>query len=75
MTLYSRFHPDTLVKPKRIPAEVIAKVRAIENQRPKVGKKELLSLRLDPDIIASYRATGTGWQARMNDDLRKARGL
>lgn len=75
MSLTSRFHPNTLVKPKKIPAEVIAKVRAIENQRPKVGKKELLTLRLDPDVIASYRDTGTGWQVRMNDDLRKARKL
>ncbi|WP_371346094.1 BrnA antitoxin family protein [Ancylobacter sp. IITR112] len=37
--------------------------------------KRLLSLRLDSDVIEEYRRTGQGWQARMNDDLRKARGL
>lgn len=27
--------------------------------------KRLLSLRIDPDVIDAYRATGAGWQARM----------
>jgi uncharacterized protein (DUF4415 family) len=32
-------------------------------------------LRLDPDIIAAFRAGGPGWQSRINDALRKAAGL
>lgn len=37
--------------------------------------KEKVSLRLDPDVIAHFRATGPGWQRRMNDALRAAAGL
>ena len=37
--------------------------------------KEALSLRLDPDVIAHYRATGPGWQSRINETLRKAANL
>lgn len=37
--------------------------------------KQLLTLRLDPDVIAYFRSTGEGWQTRMNEALRKAAGL
>ena len=30
------------------------------------GTKELISLRLDRDAIAAYRATGRNWQSRLN---------
>lgn len=44
--------------------------------RPTVDHpKQQISVRLDPDIIRHYKATGKGWQARMNDDLRKVAGL
>ncbi len=32
--------------------------------------KEKISLRLDGDVIAFFRATGTGWQTRLNAVLR-----
>jgi uncharacterized protein (DUF4415 family) len=35
----------------------------------KTPTKRPISLRLDPDVLAAYRATGKGWQARMNDTL------
>jgi uncharacterized protein (DUF4415 family) len=39
--------------------------------RPKSDqRKQLLSLRLDPDVIEAYRATGPGWQTRMQEVLR-----
>ena len=34
--------------------------------------KELISIRLDPDITAHFRASGPGWQTRLNDTLRRA---
>jgi uncharacterized protein (DUF4415 family) len=41
--------------------------------RPKgSGKKELVSLRIDRDLIAHFRAGGPGWQTRLNDTLREA---
>lgn len=44
--------------------------------RPKADlTKTPVTIRLDPDIVDHYKATGKGWQSRMNDDLRKAAGL
>jgi len=31
-----------------------------------------MKLRLDHDVLAAYRKTGSGWQTRINADLRKA---
>ena len=35
--------------------------------------KKQVTLRLDPDVIDKFRATGKGWQARMNEVLKAAR--
>ena len=44
--------------------------------RPKSGQtKALLSLRLDAEVIEGFRATGPGWQSRINDALRTHLGL
>ncbi len=37
----------------------------------KTPTKKPISLRLDPDVIEHFRATGPGWQSRINDALRK----
>lgn len=34
------------------------------------GTKEQLTLRLDSSILSTFKATGKGWQTRMNDALR-----
>jgi uncharacterized protein (DUF4415 family) len=33
-------------------------------------RKELVSVRLSPDVLAWLRATGPGWQTRLDDMLR-----
>ena len=39
--------------------------------RPKsAATKEPVKLRLDADVLAALRATGEGWQTRINDTLR-----
>lgn len=44
--------------------------------RPKSeAPKKPVSLRLDPDVLAHFKASGPGWQTRINDALRKAAGL
>jgi uncharacterized protein (DUF4415 family) len=35
-----------------------------------VGGKKLISLRLDPDVVEWFKATGPGYQTRMNAALR-----
>lgn len=34
------------------------------------GKKEQVTLRLDAEILEQFKATGNGWQTRINDALR-----
>ncbi len=38
------------------------------------GVKELVSLRIDQDVLAHFQEGGSGWQERINDALRKAAG-
>jgi uncharacterized protein (DUF4415 family) len=41
--------------------------------RPKSGKaRTSISLRLPPETLARWKATGPGWQTRMADALSKA---
>lgn len=45
--------------------------KLVRRGRPKAAvTKEPVKLRLDPDILAAFRAEGPGWQTRMNDALR-----
>jgi uncharacterized protein (DUF4415 family) len=37
--------------------------------------KLAIKLRLDPDVIEYFRATGPGWQTRINETLRRAAKL
>jgi uncharacterized protein (DUF4415 family) len=40
--------------------------------RPRADRiKKLIALRIDPDIIEGFRATGPGWQSRINAALRE----
>ena len=39
------------------------------------GARELVSLRIDQDVLAHFQADGPGWQDRLNAALRKAVGL
>jgi uncharacterized protein (DUF4415 family) len=55
---------DKLIRPARVVG------------RPKKeGPKEAVSIRLDADVLAYFRATGPGWRSRINAALRRAAGL
>jgi uncharacterized protein (DUF4415 family) len=44
--------------------------------RPKAAApKRSVHLRLSPDVLAHFRATGKGWQTRIDEALRKAAKL
>jgi uncharacterized protein (DUF4415 family) len=38
------------------------------------GAKEMVSLRIDQDVLEHFQAGGAGWQDRINEALRKAAG-
>jgi uncharacterized protein (DUF4415 family) len=42
--------------------------------RPPVARpRQQISIRLDPDVIARFKATGKGWQGRINEALKRAK--
>ena len=44
--------------------------------RPRAATtKEAVKLRLDADVLAALRASGEGWQTRINDALRASLAL
>ena len=55
-----------------LPKDTATAIRRYRGQRgpQKLPTKELISLRVDRDVVAAYRATGSGWQKRANDALR-----
>jgi hypothetical protein len=47
--------------------------RLVRRGRPKLEKpRVLLSIRLPPDVIASWKASGPGWQTRMAEILEQS---
>lgn len=53
--------------------EIVEAFQRMRGQRgpQKAPTKERVGLRLDPDVIAHFRATGPGWQSRINDVLAR----
>jgi uncharacterized protein (DUF4415 family) len=44
-------------------------------KKPSVpGLKELVSLRIDQDVLEHFQEAGPGWQDRINEALRKVAG-
>jgi uncharacterized protein (DUF4415 family) len=42
--------------------------------RPATGKaKQVVSIRLDQDVVEKFKATGKGWQTKVNDILKAAK--
>lgn len=53
--------------------EMLSRAVVKKGGRPKSeNPRQLISLRLPPDVIAKWRATGPGWQTRMADRLARA---
>jgi uncharacterized protein (DUF4415 family) len=60
--------PDTF----EVSAEAFRQMKPLGARgRPRLASpKVLVSIRYDADVIERFRATGEGWQTRMNDVLR-----
>ena len=48
--------------------------RAVRKDGAPVSK-EMVSIRLDSDLLAHFQEDGPGWQERINEALRRAAGL
>jgi uncharacterized protein (DUF4415 family) len=52
--------------------EMLARAVVNKGGRPRsVSPRQLISLRLPPEVIERWRATGPGWQTRMAERLAK----
>ncbi len=50
--------------------------KLVKRGRPrKLAPKQRVTLRLDPDLLATLKYTGPGWQSLANALLRRAMGL
>lgn len=52
------------------PEEIVARRRSRRMGSRQGVAKEAVTIRLDADVMAALRATGDGWQTRINDALR-----
>lgn len=62
---YARVHT-----PEEIMARAARRGRPLGSVSPTT--KQAVKLRLDPDLLAALRASGAGWQTRVNTILRQA---
>ena len=80
MTAKKQSTPATWVDPEDAPeltedffqsADLLKDHKIQVRGRPKAATtKEPVKLRLDADVLAALRATGDGWQTRINETLR-----
>jgi len=54
-----------------LPSSLQGKLRG---RPPAAVTKERITIRLSADVLAHFKATGPGWQTRINATLRKAMG-
>ena len=52
------------------PEQIVARRRGRPMGSKKRSTKEAVKVRLDADVMAALRASGDGWQTRINDALR-----
>ena len=54
--------------------ELAEKMRKNLGGRPPLeSPKKLVSIRLDAGVLDKFKATGRGWQSRMNEALKRAK--
>lgn len=65
-----RMRPARETLPKRIGESAAAELLKRRGRPPADITKVATSVRYDRDVLDAFRATGEGWQTRMNDALR-----
>lgn len=67
---FARARPASELPPRLLAAFSNTKSRG---GRPAGSDKQLVSIRLDKEVVEKFRATGPGWQTRINSILKRAR--
>jgi uncharacterized protein (DUF4415 family) len=68
---FKKMRPAFEVLPPEL-VEIIKKRKTGERGPQRSPIKRQVTLRLDQDVLETFRATGAGWQGRINEALRKA---
>lgn len=80
MTARSKVTKSTSVNPDEAPeltddwfekADLMQGEKIVRRGRPVGRTKASQTVRFDLDVLAAFKATGKGWQTRMNDALRE----
>lgn len=53
-----------------LPESLQAKLKRIPRGAQKAPLKERITIRLSPEVVAPFRATGDGWQTRLDAALK-----
>lgn len=64
-----RMRPAYQVRPELVAAQLRRGPGRPKSEQP----KQQVTLRIDRDVLDKFRATGEGWQSRINQALRKAK--
>jgi uncharacterized protein (DUF4415 family) len=51
--------------------EAMVRLKAVRGRPRLENKKQLVSVRYSPEVLAYFRSTGEGWQSRMDGVLRE----
>ncbi len=55
-----------------LPKSLQKKLRKVGERGPQIAPtKQLVSLRLSPEVLAHYKASGPGWQTRIDQTLKR----
>jgi uncharacterized protein (DUF4415 family) len=57
---------------KPLTNDELAQLRPMRGRPPVDIKRPMLSMRVDPDVLEHLRASGKGWQTKVNALLRQA---
>jgi uncharacterized protein (DUF4415 family) len=68
--MWARMRPAVEAAP-----EIVAAYRRRRRGPQKTPTKQLVSIRLDREVVAHFRKRGPGWQQRVNEALRKVARL
>jgi uncharacterized protein (DUF4415 family) len=70
ITAAAKADPDAQpLTPRQLKAMV--PIRALRGRPPSENKKQLVSIRYSPEVLAYFKSTGEGWQSRMDGVLKE----
>mgnify|MGYP001168755596 CR=1 FL=1 len=69
ITAAAKADPDAQPLTRR-QLDAMVPIRALRGRPPSETRKQLVSIRYSPEVLAWFRSTGEGWQARMDRVLK-----